>query len=289
MKRIFLAATLLATGLAALAQTQTAPTVPPSALPPATPVPEAPKPRVLAPFVATYDVLRDGKAFGDATLKLVQLDGGRWRVDLGVRSTRGLMGLAGLNLQQSTLFDVFGTANAKTYRPLSQSTVRKALFGSRKTTGIYDWAANRAQWRGDVKKSRRDAVALQPGDMSGLLINLAVLRDAVPGATLQYRFVDDGRVRDHVYNVAPAREPVEIDGLGFSTMRVSRNKGDGESTTLWVTEGVPMPVRILTEDDDNAFDLRLVDYTLTNSTLTNSTLTNSTPTANAMTKSGQPG
>jgi hypothetical protein len=273
MKRISMAAMLLASGLVALApvasaQAPAAPTTSPAPLP-ATPVVEAPKPRVLAPFVAAYAVERDGKAFGDATLKLVQLDGGRWRVDLGVRSTRGLMGLAGLNLQQSTVFDVVGQA----YRPLSQSTVRKAVIGSRKTTGVYDWAANRAQWQGDVKKSRRNAVALQPGDMSGLLINMAVLRDAVPGTTLQYRFVDDGRVRDHVYGVAAVREGVEIDGLGFSAMRVSRDKGGGESTTLWVTEGVPMPVRIRTEDDEDAFDLRLVDYTLTNSTLTNSTLT----------------
>ena len=38
--------------------------------------------------------------------------------------------------------------------------------------------------------------------MSGLLINLAVIRDAQPGKSLHYRFVDDGRVRDHQYVVA---------------------------------------------------------------------------------------
>ena len=158
----------------------------------------------MRPFVASYAVFRDGKAFGDATLQLVQAPGGRWRVDLGIRGTRGLAGLAGLNLQQSTVFDVVDGA----YRPLSQSTVRKLVFGSRRTTGTYDWAKGAVQWQGDVKKTRRAAIPLQAGDMSGLLINLAVLRDAVPGATLRYRFVDDGRVRQHEYQVAADREPV---------------------------------------------------------------------------------
>jgi hypothetical protein len=263
MKRGFLALLLLVAGSPAIAQDAPAAQPPPQqTAAPATAAPAieaaaAPKPRALAPFEASYAVYRDGKAMGDATLKLVRLETGRWRVDLGIRGTRGLVGLVGLNLQQSTLFDVVDGR----YRPLSQSTVRKVLFGNRKTTGVYDWQQARAQWQGDVKKTRRDAVPLQPGDMSGLLINLAVLRDATPGAVLHYRFVDDGRVRAHEYVVGESREPVEVDGLGYSAMRVTRAKGDGESTTLWVTEGVPMPVRIVTLDDEDEIDLRLVDYT----------------------------
>jgi hypothetical protein len=263
MKRGFLALLLLVAGSPAIAQDAPAEQPPPpqtAAPAPAAPAMEAataPRPRALAPFEASYAVYRDGKAMGDATLKLVRLEAGRWRVDMGIRGTRGLVGLVGLNLQQSTLFDVVDGR----YRPLSQSTVRKVLFGNRKTTGVYDWQQARAQWQGDVKKTRRDAVPLQPGDMSGLLINLAVLRDATPGAVLHYRFVDDGRVRAHEYVVGESREPVEVDGLGYSAMRVTRAKGDGESTTLWVTEGVPMPVRIVTLDDEDEIDLRLVDYT----------------------------
>jgi hypothetical protein len=261
MTRVFLALLLLAAGSPAMAQdtsvAQSAQQPSPSLAADAPDAPVAPQPRALAPFVASYSVYRDGRAMGDATLKLVRLEGDRWRVDLGIRGTRGLVGLVGLNLQQSTLFDVVDGR----YRPLSQSTVRKALFGARKTTGVYDWPHARAQWQGDVKKTRRDAVALQPGDMSGLLINLAVLRDATPGALLHYRFVDDGRVRAHEYVVGETREPVEVDGLGYSAMRVTRAKGGGESTTLWVTEGVPMPVRIVTRDDEDEIDLRLVDYT----------------------------
>lgn len=217
----------------------------------------APQASPLQPFVASYEVLRGGKPFGAATLQLVPLPDARWRVDLDIRGNRGLLGLAGLNLQQSTLFDL----SDGQYRPLSQSTVRKAVFGKRMTTGVYDWRKRQAQWQGDVKKTRRRPVPLQPGDMSGLLINLAVLRDAQPGAVLRYRFVDDGRVRDHEYRVSAEREPVTVDGIGFHALRVSRTNLGGDETVLWVVDGVPMPVRILQrENGEDATDLRLIEY-----------------------------
>jgi hypothetical protein len=213
--------------------------------------------RPLSPFHARYAVFRDGKPLGDASLQLVALDNARWRVDLRIEATRGLMGLAGLDLQQSTLFDVTGDR----YRPLSQSSVRKALFGKRMATGTYDWSHHTARWTGDVKKTRRGAVPLQDGDMSGLLINLAVLRDAAPGATLQYRFVDEGRARDQHYRVAPTREPQQVDDLAYDALRVDRVRAGVETTTFWVVEAVPTPIRILQRDDEGeTLELRLIDY-----------------------------
>ena len=244
MKRVFLALSMLLATF--LAPAQTAPALS-----------DATQSTALQPFAATYAVHRTGKPFGDATLQLVHLGDARWRVDLGIRGTRGFIGLAGLNLQQSTLFEVSGDQ----YRPLSQSTVRKAVIGSRRTTGVYDWAGTRRSGRAMSRKPGAARCALQDGDMSGLLINLAVLRDAKPGTTLRYRFVDDGRVRDHHYAVASEREPVTVDELGYNAMRVTRSKQAGEETILWVVEGVPMPIRILQrENGEDALDLRLMEY-----------------------------
>ena len=97
MKRVFLALLMLFAAFVAPAQT-TAPALP-----------DATQSKPLQPFAATYAVHRTGKPFGDATLQLVHLGDARWRVDLGIRGTRGFIGLAGLNLQQSTLFEVSGT------------------------------------------------------------------------------------------------------------------------------------------------------------------------------------
>ena len=214
----------------------------------------------LEPFVANYQIFNEGKPLGEATMQVVpDANTSHWRIDLDMRGTRGLIGLAGANAQQSTVFDVVG---ADTYRPLSQSTVRKAIFVGRKITGTYDWNAHTARWTGDVKKNRQAPVPLKDGDMSGLLINLAIIRDAQPGRTLQYRFVDNGRARDHQYTVAQELEGVSVDGMGFNAMRVSRVQGSGkEETVVWVVEGVPTPVRILQrENGEDTFDLRLVDY-----------------------------
>ena len=212
----------------------------------------------LQPFVASYDAWYAGKPAGTATMQVVRDDDARWRVDLGIRGNRGFAGVVGLNLEQSTVFD---EANG-IYRPLSQSTVRKAaVFFNRRITGTYDWHSNTAQWTGDLKAERRAPVPIRYGDMSALLINLAVIRDAAPGKALHYRFVDGGRVRDYDYRVADRTEPVTVAEMSFEAMRVERTNGGNDETIFWIADGVPTPVRILQrEDGEDAVDLRLIEY-----------------------------
>ncbi|MGY0505309.1 DUF3108 domain-containing protein [Luteimonas sp. e5] len=215
-------------------------------------------PFVLRPFAGTYQVFRGQKPLGQAVMRLVNTGGARWRVDLGIQGTQGLAGAAGVNIQQSTVFEVLGGQ----YRPITQSTVRHALFATRKTVGAYDWAKGIATWSGDVKKSRRGReIALQAGDMSGLLINLAVMRDAQPGATLTYRFVDDSRSREHRYQVSQATENVRIGEIGYDAWRIERGAAGGDRTVVWYTPEVPLPVRIHLQDGDDApLDLMLIQY-----------------------------
>ena len=185
--------------------------------------PVAAPPAPLQPFVATYQVFHQGRELGEATLQVVHTGGSQWRVDLGMKG-RGLMRLTGLNVQQSTLFDVQGDA----FRPLTQATVRRAFLSRHKTVGVYDWIARTAHWTGDVKPGRAGPVPLQDGDMSGLLIDLAVIRDAATGRQLHYRFVDDGRTRDHVWNVAPATEAVSVGDLSYDALRADRVEDGGD-------------------------------------------------------------
>lgn len=220
-------------------------------------VPSASGRQPLEPFIAQYQVFKDGSVLGDAVMQVVRNDLRRWRVDLNIRGTEGLIGLAGIAAQQSTVFDVAGG----NYRPLAQSTLRKTIFTKQQTVGVYDWRSHQARWTGDVKDSRRAPVTLQEGDQSGLLINLAVIRDAQPGKSLQYRFVDDGRIRDHRYEVSNLLEDVKVGDLNYSAMRVARAQGGNEETVIWVVEGVPTPIRILQrEDGKDKYDLRLVEY-----------------------------
>ena len=215
----------------------------------------------LQPFVANYVVYKAGKPLGEATMQLVRQQPPRWRVDLVMRGTRGLFGLAGINAEQSTVFDLVGKNGGETYRPLSQATLNKSIFTRKQTIGVYDWRSNEARWQGETKEHRRGPIALQPGDMTGLLINLAVIRDAEPGETLQYRFVDDGRTRIHTYVVADQLETITVGDLSYKAMRATRAKDDNEETVIWVARNVPTPIRILQrENGEDTYDLRLVEY-----------------------------
>lgn len=213
---------------------------------------------VLQPFVASYRVYRGGKHLGEATMQAVNQQGPRWRVDLVMRGTRGLFGAVGINAEQSTVFDVVDGQ----YRPVAQATVNKSMFTRRQTVGTYDWNAREARWQGDVKNDwRRGPRELQDGDMTGLLINLAVIRDARPGKTLDYRYVDDGRSREHTYVVADELESVGAGELSYTTMRVQRVDEDTEETIVWVARNVPTPIRMLQrEDGEDTYDLRLIEY-----------------------------
>lgn len=211
----------------------------------------------LEPFVATYQAFYKGKQAGNAKMQVVQKDPQYWRIDLGIRGDRGFAGLVGLNIEQSTLFDVPG----EIYRPLSQATVKHALFTGKKTSGVFDWHALSARWQGDVKKSRLAPVPLQQGDMTALLMNLAVIRDAEPGKQLAYRVVEHGRARDYQYAVAEQTEIVQVDDMSYDAMRIQRTNGGDDETVFWVASGVPTPIRILQrENGQDTIDLRLVEY-----------------------------
>ncbi len=211
----------------------------------------------LEPFVATYQAFYKGKEAGDATMQVTHIGGNQWRVDMAVRGRKGFASVLGLNLEQSTVFDV----RDGTYVPLTQSTVKKALFFGKKVTGVYDWNARTAQWDGDLKKERRQPITLEPGDQSALLLNLSLMRDARPGSALGYRYVDVGRVRRYEYRAADATENVQVGDLSYDALRVFRTNGGDNETILWIANGVPTPVRILQRDKgEDEIDLRLVEY-----------------------------
>lgn len=214
-------------------------------------------PPPLQPFVATYQAFYKGKEAGDATLQVSHAADQQWRVDMAVRGRKGFASVLGLNLEQSTVFRNDGAV----YVPLTQSTVRKALFFGKKVTGVYDWNAGTVQWDGDLKKERRQPIALKPGDQSALLLNLSLMRDARPGKALGYRYVDLGRVRQYDYRAADTTENVQVGDLSYDALRVQRiNSGDNE-TILWIANGVPTPVRILQRDKgEDQIDLRLIEY-----------------------------
>ena len=138
---------------------------------------------VLAPFSADYQASYMGmQAEGKMTLAREQ--GDRWKYSLSIRNQLA-------DISQSTVFD----EHQGRLRPLSGSDRATALVKKRNIDASYDWKAGQATWSGDLKPERRGPVPLQAGDMDALLVNLAVVRDLADGKPLNYRLVDEGRVR----------------------------------------------------------------------------------------------
>lgn len=216
-------------------------------------------PRPLVAFSGTYAAHYRGKPAGDATLSLRQLADGMWEARLDVRGNRGVIGVLGLNLVQTTRFERLPDGQ---FRPQTQQTVRKGLFVGKSVTGRYDWNQQLAHWSGDIDRKRRQPVPLQPGDLSALLINLAVVRDASPGVVLRYRFADAGRSREYHYKAAERPAPVTVQDLSYEALHLWRtNSREGDATEFWIAPGIPTPIRILQQEDGRpGIDLQLVQY-----------------------------
>lgn len=189
----------------------------------------------LQPFTATYDASYMGM-HTTGTMTLAESGGGRWTYSFRIDSPIA-------RLEQVTVFEADGGA----WKPLSNSDSSTFLIRKSNKHATYDWAAGEARWSGDVKDDRRGPVALRPGDLDAMLLNLAIARDAAAGKPLDYRMVDDGKARRMRYQVV-GTDTVTVGGQRHEATKVSRRDKDSEQI-LWVVEGLPVPTRILQRKD----------------------------------------
>lgn len=204
----------------------------------------AAKAPALKAFTAVYEVSYMGLG-GTGTMTLAPAGGDRWRYSLDIDS-------AIADLSQHTTFE----ANGGTWRPLSNSDSANLLIKKNSKQASYDWSKHEARWSGDVKPDRAGPVALRDGDIDAMLLNLAIPRDVAAGNALDYRMVDNGRVRQMRYQVA-GQETVQVGGKPQSATKVSRSDGNKQQV-IWVVEGLPVPARILQrKDGKDEMDLKL--------------------------------
>ena len=198
----------------------------------------------LKPFTATYDVNYMGLN-GTATMALAPAGGDRWKYSLDIDS-------AIASLTQNTVFE----ANGGSWRPLSNRDSAMLLIKKNDKRASYDWNKHEARWSGDVKADRAGPVTLRDGDIDAMLLNLAIPRDVTAGNDLDYRMVDDGRVREMTYKVI-GKENVNVGGQQRAATKVARTDGNKQQV-VWVVPGLPVPARILQrKDGKDEMDLRL--------------------------------
>ena len=193
--------------------------------------PAAIKPAPIKPFSAEYLATYMGMQ-ANAVMTLAPAGANRWKYSLNIDS-----GLA--KLSQSTMFE---DRNGQ-WRPLSGNDTSMVLIKKVKKDATYDWAKGEARWSGDVKPDRAGPVPLQAGDLDAMLINLAIARDVAAGKPLNYRMVDDGRVKQLSYEPA-GKEAITIEGKSQQASKFTRTDGE-KQTVVWVVDGLPVPARIL--------------------------------------------
>ena len=178
-------------------------------------------------------------------MTLVAAGDNRWRYNLSISNALA-------NLNQTTVFE----EHAGQWRPLSGSDSTKVLIKKTSKVANYDWSSGMASWSGDMKPDRKGPIKLQAGDLDALLITLALVRDVAAGKPLNYRMVEDGRVKQMRYTVA-GKESIDIGGKPQQATKVVSSNGDRQ-TIAWVVEGLPVPARILQrENGEDSIDLRV--------------------------------
>lgn len=203
------------------------------------------------PFSADYKANYMGME-ATATMSLAPEGGDRWKYSLD------LSGM-GAEMKQSTVFEAQGDA----WRPLSSTDSQRGTSGlaamlvkKKSVTANYDWAGGVARWTGDVEADKAGPVKLQKGDLDGMLMNLALVRDVAAGKPLQYRLVEDGRAREQTFQVA-GTETVQVGGKSHEATKVVRKDGKRE-LIAWVVKGIPVPARVLQRrNGQDHIDLKL--------------------------------
>lgn len=205
----------------------------------------------IEPFTADYQATYMGmQATGRMVLE--REGGNRWKYSLDISGV-------GARLTQSTVFE----AGEGPWRPLSSSDSQRGerglaamLVKNRSTSATYDWSRGVATWSGDVRSDRAGPVKLRPGDVDGMLMNLALVRDFASGGELAYRLVEDGRVRRQVFTPA-GTETINVQGRDQRATKVVHRDG-ARTITAWIVDGLPVPARLLQQRDGrDHVDLRL--------------------------------
>ena len=198
----------------------------------------------LQPFKASYRASYNNMA-ANATMSLAPAGNGRWTYSMSMQN-------ALVQLNRTATIDAGGAQ----LRPLSNKETINLIIKRRVRQGAFDWSAREATWSGDVKDDRRGPIKLQAGDVDGMTLNLAIVRDALAGKPMRYRLIENGKAKPIAFATA-GKEAVTIDGKPMQATKVNGKDGDSQMT-LWVVDGIPLPVRIQQrEDDGDTIDLRI--------------------------------
>lgn len=206
------------------------------------------------PYVAEYEVLRNGSELGRAEVTLRRLDDGDWELLSHTRGTRGLAAIAGIEIRERSQFRVVdGGFETTGYE------YRQRGLGSRERSLRVDRANKRIH---SADRDRRYELEWRPGTLDRQIVTLAIGDDLAGGASgeLAYRVADREEAEEQRYRVA-GTESVDVPAGKVEAVRVERLRSDpGRTTTSWLDprRGY-LPVRMVQrEAKGDTIEMRLI-------------------------------
>jgi hypothetical protein len=178
----------------------------------------------LQPFQADYQVLRNGKELGHATLTLREAGNGNWEFSSQTKGTKGMASMLGLDVQEKSTFRWRdGLPEGLRYRYSQQAAIK-----SRERSTDFDWSTRQAV---SHDGSSTSTAPLQGSAMDRNLVTLALMAKLKTGAhDLAFSVVDKDHVSTQRY-ASGAREALPLPAGTIEAVRVDRQRDDNKRTT----------------------------------------------------------
>ncbi|HSC11123.1 MAG TPA: DUF3108 domain-containing protein [Rhodanobacteraceae bacterium] len=178
----------------------------------------------VAPFQADYEVLRNGKELGRATLMLRSAGDGTWEFSNQTKGTKGMASLLGVDVVEKSTFRWHdGQPEGLRY-----SYSQEAAIKSRQRSTEFDWRTHEAQSR-DGKNVW--TAPLQNSAMDRNLVTVALMAQLKSGGRdLTFHVVDKDKVAEQRY-AQSARETLSLPAGRIEAVRVQRQRADNSRTT----------------------------------------------------------
>lgn len=208
----------------------------------------------LKPFSAQYEVLRNGKELGQATLALRDDGNGTWEFSSETRGTKGMASMLGVDVTEKSTF----RWNGGQPESLSYRYAQHAAIKSKERGIDFDWKARQAR----VHDGNAETTAALHGtamDRNVVTIALmAALKGGAQDATVPV--VDKDRVAEQHYRVA-GNEGMSLRSGPVDAVKVARVRDDNprKQTTIWFAPRLSwLPVQIEQVDKGDTVTLRFV-------------------------------
>ncbi|EIM02512.1 hypothetical protein UU5_01147 [Rhodanobacter sp. 115] len=204
------------------------------------------------PFTATYQVLRDGEAIGQATIQLKAVGDGQYEYSNDVKGTSGLAAMLGASSSETTRFRwTGGVPETLTYDYKMETAIKQKQRHLQA-----DWSTHQV---GVTDNGKHFSYATAPGMVDRNTLPLALglaLQDNKRSVTLPVGVKQ--QIESQQFQVK-GKETVKVPAGSFQAERVERTDSDKSFDAWYAPRKYPVPVKLAQSDGGN-LTLQLIGY-----------------------------